>query len=273
MERFKEIIDRLLAFSEAQEDVKGIIAIGSQCRAVSGADEYSDLDLIIACGTPDKLLYEDTWLNQLGKMEYSFIEDTLAGQKERRVLFEGSLDVDFVVVPTGFLRLALENHMIDEIMDRGFLVLYDSAGFSKLLENINVGGRVEPAILTGPEFKNLVNDFFYHTVWAEKKLLRGEIWTAKMCVDAYLKNRLLKMIEMYEVCLHGAGFDVWHNGRMLDQWADGDIRQELEQCFAHYRADDIRTALAHTVRLFTRLAKVCEERYGYTTGVTAIDRR
>lgn len=47
------------------------------------------------------------------------------------------------------------------------------------------------------EFLNLTNDFYFHNIWAAKKLLRGELWSAKMCVDAYLKNYLLKMIELY----------------------------------------------------------------------------
>ena len=46
---------------------------------------------------------------------------------------------------------------------------------------------------------NMINDFFFHTIWASKKILRGELWTAKMCIDAYLKKYLLKITEMYSL--------------------------------------------------------------------------
>ncbi len=100
MQRYQEIINRLLELCAARKDIKTVIVIGSQCRTYKKADEYSDLDLIVACDTPEELLYEDEWLNKLGKIEYSFVENTFTNQKERRVLFEGSLDVDFVVVST-----------------------------------------------------------------------------------------------------------------------------------------------------------------------------
>lgn len=263
MERFKEIISRLLTLCSTHEDIKAIIAFGSQCRAIKKADEYSDLDLIVVCDAPEKFLYQDDWLSTLGTIEYSFVESTIANQKERRVLYKGSLDVDFIVVTAEFLPIALENHRIDKLMVRGYRVLYDSAGFASLLEKTPLIDHAANTVLSEFDFKNLVNDFYYHTVWAEKKLLRGEIWTAKICVDAYLKNRLLQMIEIYEVCMNGTRIDIWHDGRMLEQWAENTIIEELKQCFGHYDAKDIKSALEHTTALFTRLSKVCAEKYGF----------
>jgi len=37
------------------------------------------------------------------------------------------------------------------------------------------------------EFLDLINDFWYHTVWTAKKLRRGELWTAQGCSDSYMK--------------------------------------------------------------------------------------
>lgn len=273
MERYKEIINRILELCAAREEIRAIIVIGSQARKNKKADEYSDLDLIVVCDVPEKLLYKDEWLNHLGKREYSFVEDTIANQKERRVLFEGSLDVDFIVLSTEFFRFALENHLQDDIMKRGYRILYDDAGFSDSMAKIPVMDHMKNDVPSEEEFRNLVNEFYYHIVWTEKKISRGELWTAKMCVDVHLKNLLLRMIEMYEICVHGIDFDVWHNGRMLEEWADEDIVQELSQCFAHYDADDIKKALDHTAALFTRLSKVCAEKYDYVSGVKMIDNK
>ena len=107
----------------------------------------------------------------------------------------------------------------------------------------------------------MVNDFVFHTIWASKKIFRGELWTAKMCIDAYLKKYLLKMIEMYSVSKYHV--DVWHDGRFLDRWAEMEILSDLEKCFAHYDREDMVSALLATQNLFTRLASQTAEMKGY----------
>ena len=100
-----------------------------------------------------------------------------------------------------------------------------------------------------------------HTVWASKKILRGELWTAKMCVDAYLKNYLLKIIEMCSESKNHV--DVWHDGRFLDRWAEKEVLADLEKCFAHYDKKDIISALLSTEELFSRLASQTAAMKGY----------
>ena len=136
-------------------------------------------------------------------------------------------------------------------IDIGYVVLYDATGYAGLLEKY-ISREISHADLSEAEFTNMVNDFFFHTVWAAKKILRGELWTAKMCIDAYLKNYLLKIIEMYSASKNDV--DVWHTGRFLDRWAEKDILKNLEKCFAHYDKEDMMTALLATEELFSRLA-------------------
>lgn len=111
----------------------------------------------------------------------------------------------------------------------------------------------------------------FHTVWAEKKIRRGELWRAIMCVDGYLKAKLIIIIEMYEHCIHGTAYDTWHNGRKAEQWAEPFIVDKHGDCFSHYDADDLLSALTATRELFLTLAKECASSYGYTTGIPEID--
>ena len=57
MNRYDELLKRLLAVCKAQPEIKAVIIVGSQAREISKADEYSDLDLIIACSDPKIFLY------------------------------------------------------------------------------------------------------------------------------------------------------------------------------------------------------------------------
>lgn len=260
MDRYKEIIERLCYLAESDEKIKALVMIGSSARTYSQADEYSDLDVIIVTDEPEAWLCGD-YPARLRNMKISFIESTFGGIKERRVLYEGYYDVDMIAVTPEQFRNAVVNGQCNEVMNRGYVVLYDAMGITGVLKE-SVKLAVEYDIPSMEEFINMVNDFLFHLVWASKKILRGELWTAKMCIDAYLKKHLLRVIEMYMISVYKA--DVWHNGRFLEKWADEKIVQDLRFCFAHYDQDDMISVLISTYELFSKLAKTAASYCDYT---------
>lgn len=267
MERYQDMIDQLLVLAKRDDTIQAIIAIGSQTREAEKADEYSDLDLMIVSRKPEEILDDDSLLSNLGNIKISFIEDTIGGAKERRVLFEGSLDVDLIVLsPEQYLAAA--NQFIDEMMDRGHKILYNNMQAAEMISDMKPGIHMQKRI-PEREFLNLVNDFWFHTVWASKKLRRGELWTAKMCVDCYLKRHLLRIIELYEVSKHGGDYDMWHSGRLLEKWAEPFILEELKKCFATFDETGMQDALIHTAELFGRLAREASLNCGYFYPETA----
>lgn len=259
MDRFMNIKEKLLALAKEDEDIKAIVLIGSSTRDTVKADEYSDLDVVIATEETEGWLYGD-YPEKLGSVKISFVEPTLGGGKERRMLYDGSLDVDMIVFTPEQFEKAIREGVASWVMNRGYKIMYDAEDYSALLKE-NISHELSPTDLSEPEFNNMVNDFFFHTVWASKKILRGELWTAKMCIDAYLKNYLLKMIEMYSVSKYQV--DVWHDGRFLDRWAEREILSDLEKCFARYEREDMVSALSATLNLFCRLAGQTAEMKGY----------
>lgn len=81
MNRYNELMKRLLAVCEAQPEIKAIIIVGSQAREISKADEYSDLDLIIACSDPKILLYENNIINKLVSLYIRLLKIVLQDKK------------------------------------------------------------------------------------------------------------------------------------------------------------------------------------------------
>lgn len=57
MDRFMNIKEKLLALAKEDEDIKAIVLIGSSTRNTVKADEYSDLDVVIAKEKPEGWLY------------------------------------------------------------------------------------------------------------------------------------------------------------------------------------------------------------------------
>ena len=260
MDKYAEIKEKLLETAKQDEHMKAVIMIGSSTRTITKADEYSDLDLIIATDDTNSWLYGDM-PDQLGDLKISFVEPTLGGGKERRVLYDGYLDVDMIIFTKEQLVNAIHTGAANEVMNRGYSVLYDSMGITELLKD-NIVAEVHAAEFSEAEYLNMVNDFYFHIIWAAKKLLRGELWSAKMCMDAYLKNYLLKMLEVYTISRYHT--DVWHDGRFLDRWAEEAVRQKLKECFAHYDKEDMWKALTATEELFTGLARETAQMKGYS---------
>ena len=259
MDRYSDIKEKLIEYANSDEDIKALVAIGSSTRDTVKADEYSDLDVLIITDNT-KNWFSGEYPALLGDMRISFIEPTLGGGRERRCIYDEDRDVDMIILTPGQFEAALVEGVAGMVMNRGYKVMYDSVGFSELIPQYVVAGKSEPD-MSEEEFNNMVNDFYFHNIWACKKLKRGEIWSAKMCVDAYLKNYLLKMIELY--CYRVCKKDVWHDGRFLDRWAGSEILEQLKNCFAHYDRDDILRALRATHNLFDEVAVAVAEAEGY----------
>ncbi len=266
-DRYSDIKRRILDIANTDNNIKAIIAIGSTTRSENKADEYSDLDLLIATDDTESWLYGDI-PEMLGDVKISFIEISLGGAKERRVLYQNSLDVDMIAFTPEQFTNAIKDGIAEWVCNRGYSILYDIMDFESLLSK-NVSHEINHNTMSENEYINMVNDFCFHIVWASKKILRGELWTAKMCIDTYLKNHLLKMIEMYSVCKYNS--DVWHDGRFLDRWADMKIKTSLPKCFAHYDKADMISALFETNKLFAQLSKETAEICGYIFPETAIN--
>ena len=256
---YREIKRKISGYAEQDEAIKAVIAIGSSTRSDVPADEYSDLDLIIVTDSPDRWCSGE-YQELFGNVSISFIEPTLGGGMERRCIYDDDKDVDMIIFTPEQFGKALREGVAQWVMNRGYALLYDGGDYVELIPKF-VTPVVSRSKMNEEEFANTVNDFYFHNIWACKKLRRGELWSAKMCIDSYLKNLLLKMIEQYQLCISDA--DVWHDGRFLDRWADSTVTDELKDCFAHYDNEDCKRAIAATHRLFARLARAVADKSGH----------
>jgi aminoglycoside 6-adenylyltransferase len=263
---YEQLLERFVAWAQTQPDIHAAVVLGSRARTDHPADDWSDLDLLVVISDPDRLLSQIDWLAHLGTPWVTFLEGTaVGGLAERRVLFEGGLEVDFSPVPLALVRQFAASGLPPEvagIFRRGVRVALDKDGLAGRLV-VMPGEPPAPQPPTRDEFLNLVNDFWYHAVWSAKKLRRGELWTAKSCCDSYMKRLLLALLEWHARAANGWGGDTWHNGRFLEEWADPRAVAGLRTAFAHYDEADVGRALLATMELFRWLATETAERLGH----------
>lgn len=253
-------------WAQAEADIRAAVLIGSRARTDHPADEWSDLDILMFAGYPERYVTSASWLERIGVPLLSFIERTPGGDWERRTLFEGGLDVDIAINSVQALAYLAHNPLplaVADILRRGTRPLVDKDGLVAQVQRqpLPVAGAFQPP--TEAEFSNVTHDFWYHALWTAKHLRRGELWWAKSGCDIRLKELLRQMLEWHARATRGFSYDTWMRGRFLEEWADPRAVAALPGLFAHYDAGDIGRAILATMDLFRWLAAETAERWGY----------
>ena len=255
-----ELLARFLAWAESRPDIRAIILVGSRARADTPADEWSDVDLAIAATDPRQYLSNSDWLAEIGPWEIAFLEgNAVGGEVERRVLFADGRDADLVFFPAERLDELTARGPVAEVVRRGARVLLDRDDrLPDILARLPTPEPPRPP--TAGEFANTVSDFWYHALWAARKLRRGELWIAKECCDVAMKRIVLRTLEWHARARGSPVTDTWFGGRFLERWADPRALGDLREAFAHYDDNDVRRALLATMRLFRWLGAETAER-------------
>lgn len=255
-------METFVRWAEARDDVRAVFLVGSRARTDSPADAWSDVDLALVVDEPDRYLGDERWVEAFGKPVLTLLEPTAVGRAfERRVLYEGGLDVDIAVFSPAWLEAAVEDPETASVIARGHRVLLDKIGLADLAAR--AASVEQPRRLPDDRgFRELAADFWYHALWAARKLARGEILMAKRSVDGYLKERLL-ILFTWHARAGDPELDTWHEARFFERWANPRAVEALRDAYARYDADEVRRALLATMDAFERFERETAERLGF----------
>jgi aminoglycoside 6-adenylyltransferase len=269
---YEKLIERFVTWAEKETNISSAVVIGSRARTDHPADQWADLDVIVVTRDPARLLSRTDWLAVIGKTVLTFIEDTSNGdEKERRVMFDTGLDVDFSVIPYAKIEMMLQPEVFAQVVEqmsnvfgRGVRVLLDKEGQVERLGKLISQDKVPPPQLPSEtNFLQVLNDFWYHTVWTARHLRRGELWWGGSGLNGRLRDLLFIMMEWQARASKGPNHDIWFRGRFLEEWADPRAVQALGGVLSHYDAEDTWQALLAMMELFRWLAMEVAERWGF----------
>ena len=265
-----DLIEASIAdWAREKPDVHAAVVVGSRARGETPADRWSDLDVFLVVDDAERYLGSEEWVAEFGVPVLTFLEVTAVGQqKERRVLYEAGEDVDLPVLALSDLDRI---EVAGPLLARGYRVLVDEIGLEPRLAEV-ASREVAERPPSQHELTELASDFWYHALWAAKKLRRGEVFTAKGCMDGYLKWRLLTILEWHARAVDPS-IDVWHEGRFLERWADPGALAALERAYAHYDLRDVARALWETIDLFQGLEEETARRLGLAVELDHADLR
>jgi aminoglycoside 6-adenylyltransferase len=75
---------------------------------------------------------------------------------------------------------------------------------------------------------------------------------------------LLRMLEWQARSTHGWGYDTWHAGKFVAEWADPAVYTQLQDCFAGLDAAECWRAFGARVTLFQHLARQVAASLGFS---------
>ncbi|MCI4346815.1 MAG: aminoglycoside 6-adenylyltransferase [Thermoplasmata archaeon] len=230
---------------EAEPNIRLALLVGSQARASRPADPFSDIDLAVFVREPERLLEESEWIGRLGVAWTSHRETNALGSgEERRVLFSDGQDVDVAVFPTEALAALRTEPAAATVLARGFLVLANKDAVELTAEP----AAAPPALPSVSEWSNLANDYWFHLIWAAKKLRRGELLPALEVTNGHLRVLLVRAARWHALLCGPRDLDVWHGSRFFESWADPRLVRGFAETVAAYEKRSIARALrAHGV--------------------------
>jgi len=256
-----ETLGRIVVWADGEETVRGLILLGSRARSELPADEWSDTDLLLFSTDPDRWLDDGRWLDAIGPVILTFVEPTaLAGLFERRVLFEGAVDVDLVMVPVEAIDDVVAADGAIPVLARGYRLLVDKDGrFDKLS---GLAAAADPRAIHGAspwppaldEVANLIGDYLYHCVWIVKKLRRGELAVAVRCHNAYQGAIIRRFVAWQAEARTDGKTNTHYDGRFLERWAVPETVSGLTVTQARYDVADLARAILESMELFRMLA-------------------
>jgi aminoglycoside 6-adenylyltransferase len=215
---------------------------------------------------PAPYLASAEWVGGFGRPLLTFVEPTAVGSfAERRVLFETGLEVDFALLPVAAARGMAEDPEGMAVLRRGFRVLVDELGLEARL-SASAGQPPTTRLPDQAALDQLTHDFWYHLLWAARKLRRGEVWIATQTCNCYLKGLLVTLLGWHTMVVQPLA-DTWYGGRFLERWADPQELRELGRAYAGYDPAEVAQCLWSTAEQFQRLERESAERLGLALSV------
>lgn len=256
-----------------RSDVRAAMVVGSVARTAHPADEWSDVDLILAVDETAPFLDATDWLEPFGAIFASMREATaVGGAMERRVLFATGLDVDVSIVPAELIALLPElshDPQVRATIGRGVRVLHDEIEIGPELAGIEPPAPVPPSEAA---YTELSNTFWYDAVWTAKKLRRGELLLAKQSCDGQLLRHLVEIVR-WRTQLQHPDRDTWHGLRFAEEWLDPDDASLLTSAVAPVGAEGVGQALRCIVDGFATVESEVAASIGTPTAVPVAEVR
>jgi molybdopterin-guanine dinucleotide biosynthesis protein A len=129
-------------------------------------------------------------------------------------------------------------------------------------EGLDDGLGDRPVLLPDDDaFGDLATDFWSTSLWAARRLRKGEVFAAVDTVNGAMKRSVVTLLGWHALSVDPEA-PVQEAGRGVERWADAGALAALERAYAQYDLRDAARALWETIDLFHGLEEETGQRLG-----------
>jgi aminoglycoside 6-adenylyltransferase len=262
----ERVLERLVAWGDAQPMIRVVVLTGSRAGPGEWVDVLSDYDVILFVTDAAGFAQDEDWTAYGPPLARWGDERELYGHTTyfRGVVYEDGVKIDWSVWPEALLeRVADTAPSLPDHLDLGYRVLLDKDGRTSRWAPPAYKAHI-PARPTEPEYRALVEEFWWVTTYAAKSLWRGELVFAKFVLDYDIRLGALRRLLEWRIELdHDWSLVPGRLGRRLERQLPADVWSELEATYVGPGIEENWAALFRTTALFSRVAKKVAAALGY----------
>ncbi len=254
-----KIFNNFINWAKSNSIIDVVLLTGSNANSNVQTDILSDYDIELYVNDVDFFFKNDNWNENFGEVLIKwplFPESTFDKNWITRLIqYKNGDRIDFQIASSKKIE------PID--LDIGYKVLIDKINITKDLKeptylNKNIKKPAEE------EFKILINDFWWDSLYVAKNLWRDELYYTKFMLDNVLRfNFLQKIIEWYIGLHNNWSVNTGKYGRFFKKYLDKQIWDELENTFSGSNINDNWEAFLNMTSLFRKLSFEISEKLGF----------
>lgn len=261
-----QVLDRLVAWGNAQPSVRAIVLESSRARPGGPVDLLSDYDIIVAVTDAEHFAREEAWLADYGRPMVRWGDQSeLYGLTTyfRGVVYADYIKIDYTIWPVALLERVAAQPVLPAIVDVGYKVLLDKDGQTAGWPPASYQAHI-PARPAAAEYQALVEEFWWTATYVAKSLWRDELVFARFCLDYDIKLGVLRRMLEWRVELdHDWALKPGVLGRGLKQLLPADLWSALESTYVGPDIEASWAALFRSADLFRRVAREVGGALGY----------
>lgn len=257
---------KIEAWAREQPDVRAALLIGSRATPQGARDRHSDHDVVLFLEPDSRMTRSDDWLNAFGRPLIVLRESTEHRGEivpTRLVQYRGGHRIDFTLSRAVFLRRIADQGTLPDWLAAGYRVLLDRDGDAARLPPPSAGAYV-PRPPTAEEYRRLVEEFWWETLYVGKYVGRGELIPARYSLEVVLRYEcLIPMLEWYVQIPRAWEQSVGVRGRGLRWLLEPEDRERLDATYAGDTLASHQAALEAMMGLFRDAARAVARDLGF----------
>jgi aminoglycoside 6-adenylyltransferase len=260
------VLRRIVAWAEADDDVRALVLTSSRARGDETVDRLSDYDVVAAVRDAEGFVAGERWRTAYGVPAASWGDaSSVHGERSwfRGVVHTDGVKIDWTFWPETVLERVAVSSPLPSALDVGYRVLLDKTGLTERWPPPTGRAHI-PEPPTEAEYRAVVEEFWWGATYVAKSLHREEVFFAKFVLGSDLTfGPVRRMLEWRLELDHDWALRPGSHGRGLERLLPPTTWDELAATFVGTGVDENWEALDRLAALFRRTAREVGASLGY----------